>query len=65
MAIEVKASRNIQSGDMKGLRDITGEGTWKSRILVCREPVPRFTDDGILILPVTEFFERLWAGSFA
>lgn len=65
MAIEVKASRNIQSGDMKGLRDITGEGAWKARILVCREPVPRFTDDGILILPVTEFLERLWAGSFA
>ena len=50
---------------MKGLRDITGEGTWKSRILVCREPVPRYTDDGILILPITEFLERLWTGSFS
>jgi len=51
--------------DLKGLRDIANENVWKARILVCREPVPRLTDDGVLILPVKEFLERLWSGEYA
>lgn len=65
VAIEVKSSKNVVDRDLKGLRDITNENVWKSRILVCRESVPRLTDDGVLILPVKEFLERLWAGEYA
>jgi hypothetical protein len=32
------------------------------RIVVCREPKPRKTDDGIDILPANIFVQRLWNG---
>lgn len=64
LAIEVKASRRIVDRDLKGLRDINDENKWKARILVCQEDTARLTEDGILILPVLEFFERLWSGEW-
>jgi len=65
LAIEVKAARKVQERDLKGLRDIAVEGNWRARLLVCREPVARLTDDGILILPVEEFLARLWSATWA
>lgn len=65
IAIEVKAAKRISDRDLKGLRDIADENNWKERLVVCREPVARLTDDGILILPFTEFLHRLWAGDYA
>lgn len=65
LAIEVKASKNLSSQDLKNLRDIGEENVWKQRLVVCREPVERKTDDGILILPVTSFLKRLWSGEWA
>ena len=64
LAIEVKASRMVPERELKGLRDLAEEHPWKARILVCREPRARMSDDGILILPVEEFFERLWQGEW-
>ena len=32
------------------------------RIVVCREPRARRTEDGIEILPASVFVQRLWAG---
>lgn len=65
LAIEVKAARKVQERDLKGLRDIAAEGSWCARLLVCREPVARLTDDGILILPVEDFLTRLWSDAWA
>lgn len=59
-AVEAKASRSISENDLRGLRAIADEAYFKARVLVCREPTPRVTDDGILILPVDEFIPRLW-----
>lgn len=59
-AIEAKAARTISDADLKGLRAIADEGTFSARIVVCREPHPRKTEDGILILPFEEFIHRLW-----
>ena len=64
LAIEVKATRKLVDTDFKGLREIQQEATWRQRMVVCQEPVPRTTDDGILVLPVTEFLQRLWSGTW-
>lgn len=62
LALEVKASQSINDKDLRGLRAIASEGTFEGRILICREPHPRKTDDGIYILPLPEFVQRLWSG---
>jgi len=64
IAIEVKATRNPTSRNLDGLRKIAEEKDFTYRILVCRDPTPRMTDDGILILPWQEFLHRLWSGRF-
>lgn len=60
IAIEVKATRNPTSRNLEGLRKIGEERNFRQRILVCREDMPRMTDEGILILPWREFLHRLW-----
>ncbi len=64
VAIEAKASRNVQSHDLKGLRAL-GEDHPRvdARVVVSLEPKVRRTDDGILVLPVAEFTKRLWSGA--
>lgn len=60
IAIEVKATKNPTARNLGGLRKIGEERDFKQRILVCRENMPRKTDEGILILPWQEFLHRLW-----
>ena len=60
IAIEVKATRNPTSRNLEGLRKIGEERSFRQRILVCREDMPRMTDEGILILPWRDFLHRLW-----
>lgn len=60
IAIEVKATKNPTPRNLGGLRKIGEERDFKQRILVCRENMPRKTDEGILILPWQEFLHRLW-----
>lgn len=63
VAIEVKATERVRPGHMKGLEQILIEHPKVgSRILVCLEDRPRKLDNGIMILPVGEFLNRLWAG---
>ncbi len=64
LAIEVKAAARINDRDLKGLRDLAHEATFKNRLLVCQEPEARMTEDGILILPVKQFLARLWLGEW-
>ena len=61
VAIEVKSSDRIHSDHLKGLRNIIIDHPGIARrIVVCREPRPRKTNDGIEIMPAEEFAERLW-----
>ena len=60
IAVEVKATRNPTSRNLEGLRKIGEERSFRQRILVCREDMPRMTDEGILILPWRDFLHRLW-----
>ncbi len=61
-AIEVKATANAHATHLRGLREIVRDHPRvKTRTLVCLEPSPRRTDDGIDVLPVREFLRRLWA----
>ena len=61
VAIEAKTTRNATKDDLKGLRAIGDEGTFRHRILVSYEPRPREVD-GISILPWRSFIDRLWSG---
>jgi hypothetical protein len=45
-----------------GYQTITEETRLKRSILVCRAPRARKTEDGIEILPWSEFLGQLWAG---
>lgn len=63
VAIEAKTTREATARDLKGLRAIADEATFRHRILVCNEPRERFCD-GIRILPWSLFVSRLWGGDF-
>jgi len=61
LAVEAKAGSNISSHHLKGLRSLAEDHPEVGRrIVVCREPKARKTDDGIEILPVETFIRRLW-----
>lgn len=59
IGIEVKGSRRVSPGDLKGLLAL-GEVKLKKRIVVCSEPRERMTDEGVTVLPARMFLERLW-----
>ena len=66
LAIEAKATARITSSHLKGLRTLADEHPGVARrIVVCLEPRPRRTSDGIDILPATDFARRLWHGDLA
>jgi predicted AAA+ superfamily ATPase len=63
VAIEAKSSERITQDHLKGLRALAGDHPKVGRrIVVCREGRARKTQDGIEILPVAAFVERLWNG---
>ena len=59
IAIEVKASENIDARDMKGLRALMEERLLKNVIVVSREKMIRKVG-GITILPWSHFMTALW-----
>lgn len=62
IAIEAKASDSIGNKHTKGLRELKRDfPTVKRRLVVCNEPRRRLTDDGIEILPFSEFLHELWS----
>lgn len=63
IAIETKTTRNVVRDDLKGLRAIAEEGSFRRRIVVSDEPLEREVE-GVLILPWKVFIDRLWAGEF-
>ena len=63
LAIEAKASTRITSSHLKGLRTLSEEHPGVGRkVVVCLEPRPRRTSDGIDIIGATDFAQRLWNG---
>lgn len=66
VAIEAKSSSRITRDHLSALRSLPLDFPEVGRrIVVCREPKPRKTDDGIDILPVKDFVRRLWNGEIA
>ncbi len=63
LAIEAKASRKVTADHLRGLRALAQDHPGvKQRILVCLESKSYRTEDGILVLPGTQFCQRLGAG---
>jgi predicted AAA+ superfamily ATPase len=61
VALEAKSSTRITRDHLKGLRSLVEDHPRVGRrIVVCREPRARKTDDGIEILPAPTFVRRLW-----
>ncbi len=63
LAIEAKATAKITADHLRGLRAVAEDHKKiRQRIVVCLERDSRRTEDGILILPGTDFSPRLEAG---
>lgn len=63
LAVEAKASARITADHLRGLRELTRDHPHvRRRVVVCLEPRPRRTDDGVLVLPAEEFCHRLAGG---
>ena len=58
-AIEVKAKQNVSATDIKSLRAIAEEGTFKRLLCVSLESRPRQLA-GITFLPLPDFLDALW-----
>ena len=63
IAIEVKATRRVQSEDNKGLKALRDEAAAQHYLLVSQDPVERLVD-GIECLPWQTFLTRLWQGAW-
>lgn len=62
-AVEAKATRKVTSDDLKGLRNLREDHPRLATAWVTSlEPKARRTEDGIWILPATDFARRLWRG---
>ena len=62
-AIEVKGTANVQPRDLRGLTAYVREHGPRLAIVVCNEPAPRRTAEGIRVLPWRDFLGRLWDGA--
>jgi predicted AAA+ superfamily ATPase len=62
-AVEVKASRNVSTGDLRSLRALREEARLKRYVCACLEARPR-TVDGIAVLPYGDFLDALWGGAY-
>ena len=60
VAIEIKSAEIVQPRHLKGLKAFAEEYPSFERILVSWDPIARSVD-GIQLLPVRDFLQRLWA----
>ena len=64
LALEAKASPRITRDHLKGLRSLAVDHPGvRRRAVVCLEPRPRRTPDGIDVLPAETFVHQLWDGA--
>ncbi len=64
LAVEVKSKTQIQKKDLKGLKALCEEKSFRYKIVVSLERTPRLTDENILILPYKKFLKKLWNNDF-
>jgi len=63
IAIECKATQKVVGHHFKSLHQIKQEHpSIKRRILACLEPRRRTLENGIEIIPFSEFVKELWEG---
>ncbi|MCY3885171.1 MAG: AAA family ATPase [Gammaproteobacteria bacterium] len=62
-AIEVKAKKWVTGNDLKPLRALRDENCFRNFLCVCLEDRPRRLE-GIEILPVELFLDKLWLGGY-
>ena len=62
LAVEAKAVPFVARHHLRGLRTLAREHDARRRVVVCLEPRPRRTDDGIDVLPAERFAAGLWSG---
>ena len=60
VAIEIKASENPNTNQLKGLLALNEENIFKKLFLVCNTEMDRLTKDGIKIVSWKSFLEDLW-----
>jgi predicted AAA+ superfamily ATPase len=66
VGIEVKSTAHVGDSHLRGLRALRADQpSAKKLVCVSSEPRARRTQDGIDILPVTDFLARLWKGEYA
>ena len=62
LAIEVKSTSNPSNKCFSGLRALAEEFPKMKKILVCQTQAPALTQDGVEVLHVEAFLEKLWKG---
>ncbi|MDP2606019.1 MAG: AAA family ATPase [Deltaproteobacteria bacterium] len=63
LGVEVKSKARVSPRDYKGLLALGEEVKLKRKLVVCGEKQRRRADDGVEILPPSDFFRELWAGN--
>lgn len=63
-AVEVKAKPNVSTADVRSLRALADEGTFKRLLCVSLEPRPRQLGR-ITVLPLTHFLDALWGEEYS
>jgi uncharacterized protein len=62
VGVEVKARPLTSRRDYKGLMALAEEVPLKRKIVVCLEREPRWSSEGIEVMPITHFLRELWGG---
>lgn len=62
-AVEVKAKPHVGNRDLRSLKALQEEETFRNYLCVCMERRPR-RQDGVEILPYGMFLDNLWAGIY-
>ncbi len=63
VAIEIKATDHVRAVDLRGIQALYEEGCISERVVVSCESRARVLD-GVHILPVRDFLEKLWTSGF-
>lgn len=61
VAIEVKSTTNPTKKDFKGFNAFEEDFKLQKKIVICQVKKPQITKDGVQILPIAIFLEKLWA----
>lgn len=64
LAVECKATPQVDERHTTGLRALLAEQPVKNAIVVSLDSVPRQLSGGIMIYPWQIFCQKLWAGDF-